>query len=242
MKKYKYIALTVVTSITLLLAGCTSKTKEESISKATFQALPAESSTLESLPADTRLLDALGENQDASVWITIPNTDIDALVVQSEDNDYYLRRDIDRNYSIDGSYFADFENTLNSTSDMSRNVIIYGHYFTERPDLYFGGLWNLANDADLAKENRTIYLSLPDKKLEYEIVSIGIANAKTDTLALTANPSKGELAQILESARERSIYDFDFKINEVENILTLSTCSDNPSERLVVVAILKTEL
>ncbi len=64
-------------------------------------------------------------NPDVVGWITIPDTNIDYPIVQSQDNDTYLRKSFEGESTAAGSIFLDFE----SQSDMEGyNNIIYGHH------------------------------------------------------------------------------------------------------------------
>ena len=58
-------------------------------------------------------------------WLTIPESGIDYLVLQSnvEDPEYYLRRDYRGNYDINGSLFLQADCILGE----SGNLTIYGH-------------------------------------------------------------------------------------------------------------------
>ncbi|MFR9191100.1 MAG: hypothetical protein ACLVL7_13435 [Anaerotruncus massiliensis (ex Togo et al. 2019)] len=42
------------------------------------------------------LADAVRQNSDVVGWLTLPNTTINEAVVQTTNNDYYLRRDVKR--------------------------------------------------------------------------------------------------------------------------------------------------
>ena len=63
------------------------------------------------------------ENEDIVGWIKM-NDEIDYPFVQAEDNDYYLRRDLNRNYLQSGTVFLDWR----CNSDMSSFPnVIFGH-------------------------------------------------------------------------------------------------------------------
>ena len=64
------------------------------------------------------------ENEDIIGWIYSENTPINYPVVQSDDNEYYLRRLTNGEYNIAGSIFMDYRN---SASLEDNNTIIYGH-------------------------------------------------------------------------------------------------------------------
>ncbi|MTP02545.1 class B sortase, partial [Turicibacter sanguinis] len=47
-------------------------------------------------------------NSDYRFWLKIENTNIDYPVVQSQDNQYYLKHDFNKNYLASGSIFMDY--------------------------------------------------------------------------------------------------------------------------------------
>lgn len=65
-------------------------------------------------------------NNDFIGWLTIEGTVIDYPVMQSMyDEEYYLRRDFDKEYSYAGTLFIDTSCNVEKPSD---NIIIYGHH------------------------------------------------------------------------------------------------------------------
>ena len=88
----------------------------------------------DSLSSSNNIIDLTHINEDYIGWIEIPNTNINYPVLQSEDNNYYLKRDIYKNYLASGSIFLDYRN--NDFSD--ENTVIYGHYM--RNNTMFGQL------------------------------------------------------------------------------------------------------
>ena len=62
-------------------------------------------------------------NSDVKGWISIPNTNINYPILQGSNNNYYLNRDINKEYNRNGSIFMDYRN--HEFND--NNTIIYGH-------------------------------------------------------------------------------------------------------------------
>ena len=60
-------------------------------------------------------------------WLYCPDTPMNYPVAQSDDNDYYLRRDLNGNYLVTGTIFADFR--CETVGD-DRNYVIFGHNMT----------------------------------------------------------------------------------------------------------------
>ena len=72
------------------------------------------------VPDPTAIL--IEKNSDYAGWITIPDTSIDYPVVQTSDNEFYLKRDFYKNKNASGVPFIDCECTPESL-----NTIIYAH-------------------------------------------------------------------------------------------------------------------
>ena len=64
------------------------------------------------------------KNEDIVAWIYIPALDISYPVLQADDNEYYLHRDVNREYLYAGSIFMD---AWNNPFFYNYNTIIYGH-------------------------------------------------------------------------------------------------------------------
>lgn len=68
------------------------------------------------------------QNPDTAGFLSVPNTSINDIVVQTTDNEYYLDKDFDRNKNQAGAIYIDFRCIANDYDDkQSDNIIIYGH-------------------------------------------------------------------------------------------------------------------
>lgn len=194
-----------------------------------------------SLAPDPRLEEASRQNPDTVAWLTIPGTSIDGPVLQSVDNDYYLRRNELGETDYRGCLYADYEAKLTSANDISRNTVLYGHTFT---DGYTGGFFDLAQyqDNEWANQHQEIFLSVADAMLKFKVVSAGIACTDEGTLPIYCNVNDKEFAEIVALAEQRNVIDLDGgAFEDADHLLTLATCTDDPSERLVVVCRLEVE-
>lgn len=64
------------------------------------------------------------QNGDIVGWIYCPDTPINYPVVQAEDNDRYLRRDLNGKYLVSGTVFVDYRN---GAIGEDSSYIVYGH-------------------------------------------------------------------------------------------------------------------
>ena len=63
------------------------------------------------------------DNEDYRGWLNVENTNIDYPVLQSYDNQYYLDKDINREYLMSGSIFMNYLN--DGFND--ENTVLFGH-------------------------------------------------------------------------------------------------------------------
>ena len=110
------------------------------------------------------------KNEEIYAWIYIPNTNVDYPILQSSEDDlYYLRRGLDKNYDLGGVLFTQSCNRRDFTDPVT---VIYGHNMTGYPaeTSMFATLHNF-EDVDFFKNNDTFYIYIPGHILTYKIVS-----------------------------------------------------------------------
>lgn len=66
----------------------------------------------------------LAINNDYKFWLSITNSNINYPVVQGTDNYFYLNHNFNKEKSISGTLFIDYENNIES----DKNIVIYGHH------------------------------------------------------------------------------------------------------------------
>ncbi|MFZ2538771.1 MAG: class B sortase [Oscillospiraceae bacterium] len=167
---------------------------------------------------------AIKKNNDAVAWIEIPETDINNIVMQGDENDYYLRRNEDKENDIFGCYFADYECGFGKYDDFSQNTIIYGHSdSTDNPDgKRFAQLYRFT-DPEFAKKVPFIYVSTPEGRYKFEIFSTFYTDTNFDYIQVNINEEqKLELAN---KAKSLSTYNYNVEPSLSDKILTLSTCT-----------------
>ncbi|MBQ2756499.1 MAG: class B sortase [Oscillospiraceae bacterium] len=168
------------------------------------------------------------KNPDTIGWIQIPNTEVNDAVVQragATDNDYYLRKNKDGEYSWYGCFFGDYESVFGSREELSRNNIIYAHNLgyndnPDRPD--FSQLFHYL-DEDFAEQNPYIFFSTEDEDMVWEVFSVFYTEATS--WYILVNVTDFVFSNIIRSAKERSIWNYDVEVGPEDKILTLSTCS-----------------
>ncbi len=178
------------------------------------------------------------KNPDVCGWITVPNTNVDYPILQSqpgEDNDYYLTHNIDRKYSSSGSIYIQ-RNNSNQFTD--RNTVIYGHNMKNKT--MFRTLHNF-RDPKFFAENEYFTIYTPGHIKTYHIFSAyrydnrHILNSFDFTdmsvfqeyLDFATNPQS-----MIKNVRS------GVKVTADDQIVTLSTCISDPRYRYLVQGVL----
>lgn len=174
-------------------------------------------------------------------WVEIPDTDFSYPVMQKKsDNEFYLHRDVQGNYSFCGTPFLDCRCTLKS-----RNLLVYGHNINGRR--FFGLLQNYREYDFYKQHDHVIFDFLPGKE-QFEVVSV----IKTDTASVLyrfVDPETEEemmdyldviLRQSMYLTREGEVLKKEKQKNKIRDrqFLTFSTCrtGEGKNARLLVVA------
>lgn len=182
---------------------------------------------------------AIGENPDTVAWLYLPGAEIDDPVVQAGDNDYYLQRTFEGEYSVWGCYFADSLNTLDSRANLDSNTVIYGHaYKNEDPgERKFTQLFKYLDPA-FAEQNPYLYLALDGEDLAFQVAAVFFTDISFDYI--NPNPPQRDFHETVAAKNELLIDGLDFGPGDY--VLTLSTCSHRydvdktRNHRLVVMA------
>ncbi len=174
-------------------------------------------------------------NNDVVGWLTVPGTDIDEEVLQSTDNDFYLRRTIDKQNNVWGCYFVDYKCNVKSREDLSRVTIIYGHSLKDYSDGKKFTQLKRYNNIDFCKENSIITFSLLYEELRFQIFSISIM--PIDFYYIDADPTDERFGEVISKIYENSVHFFSkIKIQKDDHILFLQTCTSDKNHRFIVAA------
>ena len=175
----------------------------------------------------------LEQNDDIVAWIYSPDTPINYPVVQTADNEYYLRRLVDGSTNPYGTIFLDYRN---ASDFYDWNSIIYGHNM--KNESMFGTLL-LYKEQSYFEEHPELYLISPDRS--YKIILI--AGFETDAASNIYNSFNADNAQktlLLEAWLNASDFDSKFVASENSRFITLSTCSyESDDARYVLVGVLE---
>ena len=173
--------------------------------------------------------DLLRKNSDTVAWLKVNNTNVNYSVVQSDDNEYYLKHDFNKNSNFGGWIYGDFRDDFQY---FGTNTIIYGHNLINKT--MFGSLTTCQKESWYTnEENLYIKLSTPYSNTVWRIFSIYQIKPEVYYLK-TYFENNEQHKEFLDTIKSRSIHDFKEDITIDDKILTLSTCSDDGTKRAVI--------
>ncbi len=162
------------------------------------------------------------DNDEIVGVLTIPNTSINTVVVQHDDNEYYLDHNINGEEAVEGTPFLDYRVEVNS----GRKNIIYGHNGdTELLNVPFNDLENYY-DEEFYKNNQYIYLEDKDGVGTYQIFSVYIETRDPNYMYLNFK-NDSSWNEHINYLKNKSLYDTKVDVDETDDVLILQTCSHN---------------
>ena len=188
-------------------------------------------------------------NKEFVGWLRIKDTGVDVPIVQTDNNDAYLKKDFYGNYSVYGNPFLDYRNKLKNLVNAKKvtivsadkNTTIYGHNMLD--NMVFSELLEYRNVAFYQEhplvEFHTIY-----GNTKWKVIAAFLVNSTADldngyTLEYNFVDCYPEnFKTYLEELHKRSYIHTAVDVNENDVLLTLSTCDKEIIDegRFVVVA------
>ena len=162
-------------------------------------------------------------NNDLVGWITIPGTEIDYPVVQTEDSDYYLSHDFFGEENNNGQIILD---TLCDPYTPSYNLVISGHNM--RSDKMFGTLDEYRNKSywqdhkivqfDTLMERKEYVVFAAFYSADYDVDETGFRYYTDIQYRIDAN-------QWFKEIQKYQLYDTEIEVEFGDEFLTLTTCN-----------------
>lgn len=165
-------------------------------------------------------------NDEVIGWIRIQNTDIDYPIVQTQDNEYYLHKDINKKYSTCGWIFMDYKNTNNF---IDKNTVLYGHNI--KSGLMFYDLQKILDNK--LGNNITIEIFTPNEKLEYRVYSCYM-EAPEDYATKSNLVEETAVQDYIKEMLDRSQIAYNIVPDKTDKLITLSTCDSSGKNRIIV--------
>ena len=177
-------------------------------------------------------------NPDTVAWIRFDEPAVISYpVVQTGDNDTYLKKTFQANDNKLGAIFMDYQ----SASDFSdRNTMIYGHNLKVGGEM-FSQLKDYSEES-FYKDHPYFYIYTPDGKTKtYQIFAAGVVKDTADNFRLSYT-SDEDYESYLQLAKSISSYNTGVEVNKDSKIVTLSTCTNvREDERFLVYGVLTKE-
>lgn len=180
----------------------------------------------------------LKQNDDMVGWIKIEDTNVNyPVMLTPEDEEYYLRRNFEKEYEFRGTPFLNKEANLENRDD---NMIIYAHNMDD--NTMFGDLKKY-KDSEFYEEHKYIIFENMYGNETYEIFAVfKTVDVLTHELYIDyynfINASdEDEFIHQIDLYKNASFYETGIHPQYGDKLLTLSTCEySNEHGRLVVVA------
>lgn len=173
-------------------------------------------------------------NQEILGKLEIPNMNIDSYVARAGDNSYYLENSLSHQRDGLGAPFFDYRNT---DLEKNRQINIYGHntkntqFYDQLPFV------NLAayTDENIFKHYKKIYLSIDQKKLEYEVIAIKIITEMDNEHMKLVFYSDKDYLDHVKKLLQNTLYKDSVNITEKDRLLVLQVCHYNPEDTYLLV-------
>ena len=168
-------------------------------------------------------------NSDTVGYIKVNNTNIDYVVVQAKDNNYYLNHNFNKEKNRAGWIFLDYRNKLDGSD---KNTIIYGHNMKDGS--MFETLSNVLQKWWYEDSNNYIVtFTTEEKTFMYQVFSTyDIKNE--DYYIKTKFNSDNDYEKFLKTIKSRSNHDYGIELTKDDTILTLSSCLGAGEKRVVL--------
>lgn len=177
-------------------------------------------------------------NEDIVGWITMGNEDapfIDYVVVQGDDNDFYLDHNYKKESNLGGSIFADYREEISADSEPA-NIILYGHNMASGE--YFHKVTNYFNtkpgrdktDISFYQKYPTFTFSTLYEKYTYKIFGGMLVHTEKKNgevfyyLRGRNFGTKSEFDEYIAAILDRSSFYTDVDLQYGDRLMTLSTC------------------
>ena len=177
------------------------------------------------------------QNSEFIAWLQIPGTSVNDPVVQTSDTAFYLTHNFKRQKAKAGTLFS-----LPSTDYRTpgKNIVIYGHHLSHRPNAMFSPLLNY-KQAGYGRKHPEILLDSIFRSNTYRVFAVVNWDIDGDWMPMqTSFGSAEEFTAFVQEAQRRSLYDTGVSVPETAEILTLITCDRSfggANGRLAVMAV-----
>lgn len=171
------------------------------------------------------LIKAYSANNDVVGWLYIPGTNINTPVVQTKDNNRYLRNNFYGSNTNYGTAYADYRCKKNT---LSTNTVIYGHNMPSGTHFYDVHRYE---DIEWYKKHPTITYTTLFGTYNFLICSVFYTTASSKYDGgyifnyIFPNMGPKSMGGYLQQLTQRSIYNTGIDMKASDRYITLSTCT-----------------
>lgn len=171
-------------------------------------------------------------NNDFIGYLYYPTLNINEPVMQSYDNDFYLRKSFYKDYLLYGTVFMSYDH-----GKQDQNRTLYGHWIMNS-DAKFSNLHELRTESNY-EANKIFYYVDDEYVYEYEVAYViyhdsvqGIDNVPY----WRNNFSEAEFNDFIVNAKAQQLYSTGVEVNSSDKLMSLQTCiTYGTEERLVII-------
>lgn len=214
--------------------------KDESVNEKLVEYIKEEN-IIENETKKSEFLAKLGElkkqNSDLIGWIEIPDTNINYPVVQTDNNDYYVNHNFEKQKSSTGTIFLHKDCDITKPSN---NLIIYGHRTTT--GTMFETLTKYKNE-EFYKEHKTFKFSTLEEEAEYKIIAVFRSQVFYENqnvfkyYKFKGTEKAEEFENYVDNIKKLCLYNIEDTAEFGDELITLTTCDYYMEDgRFVVVA------
>ena len=171
-------------------------------------------------------------NDDIVGILEFDNRVIYEPIVQAPDNDYYVRRNIEKKYANAGIPFISSDGNIDS-----KNVVIYGHS-SKWDDILFTPLMNYT-DQNYYKNHDTFKFITEDETRTYQILAVLNIdlNNLNDSLEFTQASwdSNNAFNAFISDSINHELYKTGVTVDADDKLMTLVTCDTRDNNKRIVI-------
>ncbi|MBR5825654.1 MAG: sortase [Clostridia bacterium] len=183
-----------------------------------------------------------GENQDFVGFLKADGIGMSLPIVQTTNDDYYLKKDFHRRNTKYGTPFVTHLNTISEEKyGLDTNTVIFGHHMND------GSVFGILDEYKTIegfKAAPVITFNTLYNDYQWKVIAAFVTNAEASDdngyvfkYYFTDLSTEERFSAYLNSLSERSLYNTGVDVLPTDKILTLSTCSHEfDNARFVVVA------
>lgn len=183
-----------------------------------------------------------GENQDFVGFLKADGIEMSLPIVQTTNDDYYLKKDFHRRNTKYGTPFVTHLNTISEEKyGLDTNTVIFGHHMND------GSVFGILDEYKTIegfKAAPVITFDTLYNDYQWKVIAAFVTNAEPSDdngyvfkYYFTDLSTEERFSAYLNALSERSLYNTGVDVLPTDKILTLSTCSHEfENARFVVVA------